>query len=276
MVRYNKVKKRPSIFLKLFGVTPEQADFIIREVKPLWEKKILGAYKRPGRDFKLDLEEMVLMVLVYYRSYVSQVYVGFLFGIDDSRVCRLIQRLEPLLAHVVAINKNRTLSQEDVEQLIDATEQPIERPKQGQKKYYSGKKKRHTLKTEIRTTLKGKIIHVSKAYPGATHDFALHKNQKPIDRRAKPYGDGGYQGIDQLCPYAEIPYKKPKGGTLTNEEKLYNRVLSRIRVTIEHTFAQIKTFNILSHTYRNKRKRYSIKFNIIAGIVNIKNGFLHA
>jgi hypothetical protein len=42
---------------------------------------------------------------------------------------------------------------------------------------------------------------------------------------------------------------------------------------VEHVFAQIKTFKILSDRYRNKRRRYGIKFNIIAGIVNLKNGF---
>ncbi|MBL8676681.1 MAG: hypothetical protein JNJ47_04570 [Alphaproteobacteria bacterium] len=57
------------------------------------------------------------------------------------------------------------------------------------------------------------------------------------------------------------------------EDKAYNRALSRIRVKVENVLRQIKIFRILSDRYRNKNKRYNLKFNIIAGIVNFKNGF---
>jgi len=118
------------------------------------EKQVIGAYQRPGRAFKLALEDQVLMVLLYYRSYSTQFFIRQLLGINDSRVCPLIRQLEPLLALVVPLPKKRTLSLHEVESLIvDATEQPLERPKRNQKSYYSGKKKCHTLKTEIRTTV---------------------------------------------------------------------------------------------------------------------------
>ncbi len=62
------------------------------------------------------------MLLLYYRSYITQIFIGFLFGIDDSRVCRSIKRLEPILARVMAITKTRHLSQEEIEEIIiDAT-----------------------------------------------------------------------------------------------------------------------------------------------------------
>jgi hypothetical protein len=276
MIRYNKVKKRPRTFLRLFGVRPEEVDFIVSQVRPLWEERVIGAYKRPGRYFKLDLEEMILMVLLYYRSYATQLFVGVLFGIDESRVCRLIQKLEPLIEEVFRIPRARVLKKEDVEQLIDATEQTIERPKQDQKVYYSGKKKRHTLKTEIRVNLQGKILHVSGAYPGSTHDFKIHKQEPPLKKRVRGYMDSAYQGIEEFHPNAEIPFKKPRGGDLDEEEKHYNEVLSRIRVKVENILAQIKVFRILADRFRNKRCRYSIKFKIIAGIVNLKNGFAPA
>src|SRR5476649_1761748 len=119
------------------------------------------------------------MLLLYYRTYTTQIFIGFLFGIDDSRVCRNIQRLEPILARVMAITKTRHLSQEEIEEIIiDATEQQIERPKKGQKAFYSGKKKRHTNKTEVRITTPGRIIHVSKTKPGAIHDFTVYKEDR--------------------------------------------------------------------------------------------------
>lgn len=73
------------------------------------------------------------MLLLYYRIYVTQVFVGYMLGIDDSRVCRIVQRLEPILSSVMAIQKGKKLSKEEVETLIvDATEQSIERPKRRQ------------------------------------------------------------------------------------------------------------------------------------------------
>lgn len=275
-VRYTKIKKHPNIFLRLFGVTPVQFEQIVEKLIPFWEKEVLGKYKRPGRGFKLGLEEMVLMLLLYYRSYMTQMTVGFFFGVDDSRVCRLIRRLEPLLAKIMAIPKDRSLTQEDVELLIDATEQAVERPRKGQKVFYSGKKKRHTVKTEIRATLKGRITHVSKTQPGSVHDFTLYKKEPPLPPGARAYVDLGYQGLDKVHKQTEVPYKKPKGGELDKDEKLYNRALSRIRVKIENVLAEIKRFRILSDRYRNKGRRYNVKFKIIAGIVNLKNGFAAA
>ena len=122
---------------------------------PLLNAIIKRQYKRHGRHYKLGVSDMVLVVFLYYRSYVTQYFLGWLFGVDAAQICRIIQKLEPILAKIVALKKEHTLSQKTVEELImDATEQPIERPKRGQRAYYSGKKKRHTLKTEIRTTLK--------------------------------------------------------------------------------------------------------------------------
>lgn len=201
-------------------------------------------------------------------------FIGYLFGLDDSRVCRLIQKLEPLVAQVVSIQKSRHLSQEKIEELIlDATEQPIERPRQGQKVYYSGKKKRHTLKNEIRITPKGRIVHISKSHPGSIHDFALHKEEPPLHKHTRAYADSGYTGLDKIHQQAEVPFKKKKGKSLDKEEKLYNHALSRFRVIVENIIGDMKVFRIFSDRYRNKRKRHHLKVNIIAGLVNIKNGF---
>jgi len=273
-LRYTRIKHKPILFQRLFGLSTKQFESIAQKVHPLWIQKLKKEYKRPGRDFKLSLEDMMLMLLLYYRSYTTQLFIGYLFGIDDSRVCRMIKRLEPFLAQVMKIQKEKHLRKEEVESLIiDATEQSCERPKKNQKPYYSGKKKRHTLKTEIRVTLTGRIVHVSKTRPGSVHDFNLHKQEPPIHKDTRVFVDSGYQGLQNIHLQTELPYKKPKNAELKKDEKDYNKALSRIRVKAENVFAQIKTFKILSDRYRNKRKRYNLKFNIIAGIVNMKNGF---
>lgn len=273
-IRYLNVQKKPTTFLRLFGVSVEQFETIFCKISPQWQRRVVLAYKRPGRPYDLQLENMVLMLLLYYRSYITQEFVGYLFGLDKSRVCRIIQKLEPILAKVMAISKARTLSKEEVEHLlIDATEQPIERPKKAQKPYYSGKKKRHTIKTQIMINRNGRIIDVSKPTPGSVHDFTVFKQGDSLPPGSTAFVDSGYQGIDNIHPNAEFPYKATKNRPLDKEEKEYNRALSRIRVKVENVLGQVKVFRILSDRYRNKRKRYSIKFNIIAGIVNLKNGF---
>lgn len=273
-IRYDKIRNHPRAFQRLFGISVSEFERILKAVEPQWEKRIVQRYKRPGRNNKLFLSEQILMLLLYYRTYTTQIFVGFLFDIDDSQVCRIIKRLEPILARVMAITKTRHLSQEEIQEIIiDATEQQIERPTKGQKAFYSGKKKRHTNKTEIRILPKGRIIHVSKTKPGAVHDFALYKEEPPIPKESRALGDSGYQGLDKLHAKTEIPFKASKDKLLGKEDKAYNRALSRLRIKVENVLGQIKVFRILSDRYRNKNKRYNLKFNIIAGIVNFKNGF---
>ena len=174
----------------------------------------------------------------------------------------------------MAIKKDRTLSEKEaMELIVDCTEQPIQRPQKKQRRFYSGKKKRHTMKTEIRMTSKGRITSVSNPSPGKKHDFEIYKDDKPPPRHARVYADSGYQGLDRIHGQTEIPYKKPKKGKLTTEEKVYNRALSSFRVRVEQKIRELKIFNILSHPYRNFRKGYGLKMNIIAGVVNLKAGF---
>ena len=194
-VSYTKLRKHPVIFLRLFGMKPGTFDELCEKLAPMWQEKIPDRYKRPGRFYKLSLPEMLMMLLLYYRTYTTQMMIGMMFGIDDSRVCRIIRQLKPLVAQLVAIDKNRTLTQEDVALLVDATEQPIERPSTKQRVYYSGKKKRHTLKTEIRVTPEGNIRAVSKSYPGKTHDFSIHKASDPLPSNTPAYLDSAYQGV---------------------------------------------------------------------------------
>lgn len=273
-IRYNKIKKKPTTFNSLFGLSVAQFEQILPKVDPEWQKRVLDKYKRPGRNYTLPLEDMILILLLYYRSYITQEFVGYLFGLDKSRVCRIIQKLEPILANIMAISKEKKLSKQEVQDLIvDATEQPIERPKKGQKAYYSGKKKRHTIKTEIRTNIKGRIIHISKSKPGAIHDYNLHKQEPPMPSSSNVFVDSGYQGLDKLRQHVELSYKATKNKPLDQEEKQYNTALSRVRIIVENIIGDIKTFKILSDRYRNKRRRYNIKFQIIAGIINLKNGF---
>jgi len=273
-VSYNKISKHPNIFLRLFGVKKEEFDLLLNKLQVSWDEKIIKQYKRPGRHYKLSFQQMFMMMLIYYRTYSTQIQIGFMFGLDDSRVCRIIKKIEPLVAKLVAIKKNRALSYEEAAQLIDVTEQVIERPKKGQKQYFSGKKRRHTLKTEIRVTPKGEITNISRAYRGKVHDFKIHKESDRIAVGTRVYADSGYQGIKKRSKNAKIPIKKRHKKALSFWEKAYNKVIAKKRIKVENVIAQLKNFRILSYRYRNKRKGYNLKFNIIGGLVNLKQGFL--
>ena len=157
--------------------------------------------------------------------------------------------------------------------ILDDTEQPVERPSHKQRDYYSGKKRHHTLKTEVRIKDDGEICYVSKCHGGRTHDFKLHKQSEPLPRGVRIYADAGYQGLRKLCKSAATPYKKRRKRPLTERQKQYNYILRKLRIKVEHTFAKVKKFRILSDKYRNKLVGHNLKFNVIAGLVNMNNGF---
>jgi hypothetical protein len=81
-------------------------------------------------------------------------------------------------------------------------------------------------------------------------------------------GDQGYQGIHQLHVKSRIPKKKPRGGALNREDKMSNQELAKVRVVGEHINRRLKIFQILSERYRNRRKRFALRFNLIAGLYN--------
>jgi len=82
--------------------------------------------------------------------------------------------------------------------------------------------------------------------------------------------DTGYVGIKKVHANSLLPKKKTKKKPLTNEEKALNREISSGRVGNEHAIGFIKRFKILSERYRNRRKRFGLRFNLIAGICNLE------
>ena len=244
---------------------------IVRKMTPKWEA-FQKSKKVSGRCSKLKtLEDEILLVLIYYRFYVSLQFLEYLFGLDESNVCRHIQRLEPMLADTTKIKKNRILDQSELETIIiDATEIQTQRPSRHQRQYYSGKKKKHTLKVEIMTDTKGKILSVSKVMPGRTHDFSLRKQSSKIPKNASVLADSGYQGLQKIHPKTILPHKRRRKCALSSEQKAHNTILASKRIVVEHVFARLKKFKILGSIYRNSQRKLNLRFNIISGIHNLK------
>ena len=192
MSHTERLRRSPNAFRQLTGITPAAFDRLLADLTPRYEqadarrKDRPGRRRRPGagRKHALDLADRLLMLLIYYRTYTTHAFLGFLFGVDDSAVGRNINPLQPLLAGVFRIPERRIrLDPEEIRELFfDATERPTRRPAAGQRAYYSGKKRRHTIKTQVVTARRTKppepgkkpqrlrIAAVSESFPGRVHD----------------------------------------------------------------------------------------------------------
>ena len=82
--------------------------------------------------------------------------------------------------------------------------------------------------------------------------------------------DAGYQGLAHLHANSQTPAKKTKLQPLNQEQKASNRALARKRMVVEHILRKLKIFRILSERYRNRRKRFGLRFNLIAAIYNLE------
>ncbi len=214
----------------------------------------------------------------------------YLFNVDESTICRIIQEISPLLSKKIVINRRgkKITTLEELKEiipdldeiLVDSTEQRIPRPekKRTRKKYHSGKKKAQTIKTQIATSKKGLILHTSRSSPGRPHDYKYFKKTKipkwlEKNPNIRSYGDSGYQGVNKDYPKANfiIPVKRTrKKKELTRSEKIRNTKLSKKRIIIEHTFANLKKYRILKEVYRNSKEHYSEIFKSIAFLVNLR------
>ena len=114
------------------------------------------------------------------------------------------------------------------------------------------------------------IIATAFSY-GSKHDFQLFKeNVCEFSEQLRILADAGYQGLTELHENSQTPFKKSKYHALTKRERKSNRSLARKRIVIEHIFRKLKVFRILSERYRNRRKSFALRFNLIAAIYNLE------
>jgi hypothetical protein len=269
-MEYSKARKlSANRFKRLTGVQKRTFKQMVELVKNEEKKK-----KKPGCPCKLRIEDQVLMTLQYLREYRTQYHIGTDWGVSESTVCRITQKIENILIRsgVFSLPGKKELRQKEIEEKVvamDVTESPIEKPKENQKNYYSGKKKEHTLKTQLIIDLKSKKIICLASGKGRVHDFKLFQNSGVrVGDLIKIIADKGYQGIAKIHKLSETPIKRKKGKKLSKEEKQYNRLLNRLRVVVEHVNRRLKIFRILSSTYRNRHRRFGLRANLIAGIYN--------
>jgi len=292
---YEKLKKKAKTFKTFTGLNIEQFNTLYGEIKKQYSKyehKRLNRKNRKraigaGRKFKRSLQDRILMALMYYRLYVTNELLGYLFDLDQSTISRDVKKIEPVIKACIPIPEKITKKIKrigtieellelfpDMKAFIDVTEQEIPRPnnKRRRKNYYSGKKKKHTVKTEIMVNKKGLILHKKKHKRGRKHDYDIFKETKPppIPPKVEVGVDLGYQGIEKDYPdlKVNIPVKKKKKQKLTPAEKRKNKKQRKERIIVEHTISKMKKFRIMGQEFRNKLGRYDTMTSIVSGLVN--------
>ena len=287
MSHTERLRRSPNAFRQLTGLTPVVFDQLLTDLTPRYEQAEAKRKNRPGRQrqpgagrkHSLSLGDRLLMLLIYYRTYTTHAFLGFLFGVDDSAVGRNINPLQPLLAGIFRIPERRVkLDPEDVRELFfDATERPRCRPEKGQREFYSGKKKRHTIKNQVVTARRTKppgpgqkpqrlrIAAVSESFPGSVHDKKVYDKTRVVTPPdARRTGDTAYIGTS-----LETPARKPRGGELTTSQKEANRVVSRRRIVAEHGIGKMKVWRIAAERYRNPDRRHTLIMKNVAGLHNL-------
>jgi len=321
MSLFRKLQNKPALFLSTTGMQLERFE----QLMPAFEK----AYERletqrkscivqtgqqrqrqpgGGAPFSTELAERLLMLLLYYRLYLTQEFMTLLFEVNNkATISGAISQMRPVFEAVLPVpqracksvlalaeketQRRRTNNLADFLEhypelsiLIDGTEQPKQRPqdKKKRKDDYSGKKKHHTLKQIITATSKGIILDQSPSLGGRTHAFRAFKAHLADGAAAmleqfRGLGvvattDRGFTGISDLSlPITtRVVERSRRNHPLTVEQKVLNRVRSRERIQVEHTMGRRKKYRIASSVYRNADQYYDGVMNLVGGLVNLR------
>ena len=318
---YTKLARRPKLFLSVTGMHLHTFEQLLPQVEQAF-LKLEAERKRQtlhtaadrqraagaGRAFNNDLANRALMLLVYYRLYLTQEFMTFLFkAAHKSLICRNIQQMRPVIEAVLPTperarqrifslakaeherRKKRIGSIDEFREaypelsfIIDGVEQPKRKPKQKPKRKsdYSGKKKRHTRKQLVTATPNGIIVDQSPSVGGRQHDFQALKDdhaRRGVFKefaaiRASLYGDSGFQGMAEMGLPLEVRLiqRARRNHPLSREQKKLNHLRSSIRVKIEHTISRRKKYRIAGEEYRNCDEDYDQTMNIVGGLVNLR------
>lgn len=297
MLTFTRVATKPIVFQMLTGVSLQafldllpafyraeaHVQHLAEQRRPTPRKRHPGGGRKPVLTTSAD---RLLFILFYFKVYPLQSVQGFFFGMSQAQACEWVHRLTPVLNQALgfehqlparrAADVTQVLRQcPGLEFVIDGTERPIQRPKnkKRQKHYYSGKKKRHTVKNVLLVDKRTKKIKgLSPTYEGKASDKRIaDEAQYRFPARSKLWKDTGFQGYEPPGVRTYQPKKKPPKRELTSAEKETNRLISRVRVRVEHAIGGAKVFHIARDVYRNRRTKYEdLLFETACGLHNFR------
>jgi hypothetical protein len=297
MLRYGPLSRHPKVFKHLTGLAVAEFDELVQDILPALgraaqhrlsqrpRQRAIGA----GRHFELAGRDQILLTVVWLRQYPIHEVLAYLFGVSDSTVSRVIRRVLPMLEQAgrdtmrlpdPGKKHRRTLDAlladlPEVVVVIDSFEQRVQRPRdrQAADDLYSGKKKQHTLKSQVAVDEEGYIVEVAESVRGPTADLTLLEHSGLLERL--PPGVGGigdlaYVGIDKRHPQGlgATPRRKPRGQPRPAEDVAYNTAFSRRRILVEHSIGRVRRFQCLSQTDRHHRRAHTARVCAVSGLVN--------
>lgn len=293
--------KHPELFPSVIGITYTQFHSLLyrfsfalhsaEELKAYGKKRL----RKPGGGRKPVLRTdsaKLFFILFYYKVYPTFRLAQALFGLDKHNVLLwkvfLEAVLQKTLGRQLVLPKRRINTMHGLLEvcpalascIVDATERQIRRPQdpEGQTHFYSGKKKRHTVKNQLVVhPHTRRILAVSSTVEGKRHDKKLLEDDAILSwvpPRATVLGDAGYQGAGSIAPWARFvtPPKKQRGRERSEVGKETSRALSSVRVRVEHVISYLKHFAILSNTFRGRVSVAHQPFVNIACLYNYTRG----
>jgi len=296
IARLENLRARPQVFGHLTGLTVAAFDELAADVVPVAEAAHRKQLDRPDRrravgggdNFDLTTADQLLLTVIWLRQYPTNEVLGFLFGVSDSTASRARSRCLPVLERAgrdtmrmpdpgVARRKRLPTLLKDTPGLaviVDSFEQRTQRPRRRQRAYYSGKKKAHTLKSQVAVDEEsGRFVDVSDSVPGPWADIELLRASRLLKRLPEGVGgigDLGYVGIGELHPsgLGAAPRRKPRGKGRPPADRKYNRAFSRRRIVVEHAIGRLRRFRAVAHVNRHRRQGHAMRVRAIAGLVN--------
>ena len=298
MLRYPRLSARPTVFRALTGLSVAEFDALLRDVLPALAEADRARLGRPdrrralggGRRPALPPRDQVLLQVVWLRRYPTDVVLGFLFGVDEATVRRTRARVLPVLEalgrdamRLPDPGKHRRprldallADTPGLAVIVDTFEQPIRRPQDraAADAHYSGKKKRHTRKTQVAVDERdGRFVDVAPGAPGPTADITLLKRSGLLGRlppEVGALGDLAYVGVADAHPagLGATPRRKPRGRERPPEDVAYNRAFARRRVTVEHSIRRLRLYECLAQVDRHRQRHSDACAAACAGLVN--------
>lgn len=288
--------KSPSPLYALTGLKRQEFDALLvsfsdayrQQEKARWKSKVRRREPGGGRKGAIPTAaEKLLFSLFYVRHYPVQRVQAVLFGMVQGQSWEWIHRLLPILEEALgrklALPERKGATLEDLlaqcpelECLVDATERPRSRPKDSeeQRRYYSGKKKRHPVKNTLVTDVPGRrVIYLGRRVEGKRHDKALvEEDDPPFPAGSRIAADSGYQGWKVEGAEVRTPHKKPHKRELSVEQKEATRKLSQRRVRVEHAIAGVNCHRLVKDVYRGRREGFADQAMVVAvGLYNFKS-----
>jgi hypothetical protein len=296
IMRYHHLIQYPPVFLSVTGLRVGEFEQLYADILPQYQAAERRRLERPDRQrafgggvaAELDERDQILLTVVWLRLYPTNEVLGYLFGVSDSTASRYIHRVLPVLEQAGQDTmrmpdpgrKRRKHLDEllaDIPELvvvIDSFEQKVQRPHDPdeQKGLYSGKKKMHTLKSQVAVDEEtGQIVDVSDSVPGPTPDIDLLDQSQLLDRLPEgpsAMGDAGYQGIAKRHARGHSPRKKPRGKPRPDEDVAYNHAFSRRRIVVENTIGRMRRYQAITQPDRHHRLLHTERTRAIAGLTN--------